>query len=378
MTEDAVVEDRGETVEWLELFFDLVVVAAVAVLTEGLREDPTPGGLGLFVVLYVAIWLSWVSVVLYANVARDRTRVSPVVYSMFLVAVMAASAPGHFERRANLFAAAFLLVRAVAARGSLSTGRILTSWPLLQLGGLATPWIVAMWVEAPAKYGLWALGLGVDLFFVLVRGEQPAMEKMQRLRDRMTGRRDRGRRPVPELEVVGVEEEHLDERLGLFMIIVLGEAVSQLVVAASTRPWTPELLRPGVLGFVMLVGLWWLTFSYGFTAAPHTRLAQMPPRFALPMHLATTLGVVCLAAGLGEMVFHPDEELHGLLRWVMCGGVALHFLVTGIGGVAARAPYRWVFGWALPCTLVPLLVASLELGNGPTTLSLLACVAWMV
>ena len=38
--------DAPERIEWLELFFDLVVVAAVAVLTEGLRADATWGGLG--------------------------------------------------------------------------------------------------------------------------------------------------------------------------------------------------------------------------------------------------------------------------------------------------------------------------------------------
>ena len=64
-------------------------------------------------------------------------RGAAVVWSMFLVAVMAASAPAHFERRANLFAGAFLLVRATAARGSMApagscrAGRCCSSaaWP---------------------------------------------------------------------------------------------------------------------------------------------------------------------------------------------------------------------------------------------------------
>ncbi len=352
-------------------------------LTEGLREDPTLGGLGLFALLYGAIWLSWVSVVLYANVAGERTGVSPVVWSMFLVAVMAASAPAHFEARANLFAGAFLLVRATAARGSISTGRVLQGWPLLQLGGLATPWIVAMWVDVPWKYALWAVALLADLATVLLRGGTAVDQQVERLRERMNHGRGRSeRRGEPrgqaDLEVVDVETAHLDERLGLFMIIVLGEAVSQLVLAGATTRWTWEFVGPATLGFLTLVGLWWLTFSYGFTAAPHSRLAQLPPRFALPLHLATTFGVVCLAAGLGEIVFHPDETLTGVVRWVMCSGLALHFLVTGIGGLAAGAPRRWLLGCALPCTLVPLAVAPSGLANGPLVLVLLACVAWAV
>ena len=51
-----------ERFEWLELFFDLVVaVAAVAVLSDALRDDPTRAGLGLFLVTYGALWLAWVA-----------------------------------------------------------------------------------------------------------------------------------------------------------------------------------------------------------------------------------------------------------------------------------------------------------------------------
>jgi low temperature requirement protein LtrA len=126
------------------------VVVAIAVLTDGLREDPTPTGIALFALLYGAIWLSWVSVVMYADVAGEQTRVQTVVWAMFLVAVMAAASPAHFEQRANLFAGAFLLIRAGVAGASMRTGRLLASWPLLQFGGLATPWIIAMWVPSPA------------------------------------------------------------------------------------------------------------------------------------------------------------------------------------------------------------------------------------
>ena len=73
-----------DRVEWLELFFDLVVVAAVAVLSETLREDATYRELGLFLISYAAVWFAWVSVVMYADVAGELTRVRTVIVSMFL------------------------------------------------------------------------------------------------------------------------------------------------------------------------------------------------------------------------------------------------------------------------------------------------------
>ena len=117
MSEPSAVTQAPGRVEWLELFFDLVVVAAVAVLSETLREDATYRELGLFLISYGAVWFAWVSVVMYADVAGELTRVRTVIISRFLLAVMAAAAPGHFEARANAFAAAFVLVRVFAARG---------------------------------------------------------------------------------------------------------------------------------------------------------------------------------------------------------------------------------------------------------------------
>ena len=51
----------------------------------------------------------------------------------------------------------------------------------------------------------------------------------------------------------------------------------------------------------------------------------------------------------------------------MCAGLALHFLVTGIGGIASGAPLRWLLGCALPCTLLPLVVAPSGAANGVVT-----------
>ena len=176
--------ESTSTIEWLELFFDLVVVAAVAVLTEGLREEPTWAGVGLFALLYVGIWFSWVQVVLYAIVAGSATRTRTILVGMFLVAVMAATAPIHFEQRANAFAIAFVVLRVVTSQSSIRTGRILQGWPLLQFGGATLPWIVAIWVDTPWKYVLWALGLGLDLGLVLLRGNSIDDQRLAQIQER--------------------------------------------------------------------------------------------------------------------------------------------------------------------------------------------------
>jgi low temperature requirement protein LtrA len=46
---------------WLELFFDLVVVVAVAQLAHQLEGEPDLRDAGLFVVLFYAVWSVWTS-----------------------------------------------------------------------------------------------------------------------------------------------------------------------------------------------------------------------------------------------------------------------------------------------------------------------------
>lgn len=377
--------EASSRIEWLELFFDLVAVAAIAVLTEGLREDVSWGGSALFALLYTGIWFGWVTVVLYANVAGSATRTRTVMMGMFLVAVMAASAPIHFADRANVFAFGFLGLRLVTSRSALRTGRVLASWPALQLGGAISPWIVAMWLDAPWKYWLWALGLALDLGAALLREERIDQQRLARMQSRLDehherdGRTGREPEPAPRLAVVAIEPEHLQERLGLFVIIVLGEAVTQIVLIAAKSPWTSEFGVDAIAAFLVLAGLWWLTFSYGLFGARTVRLDNLLPGVGLPLHLLTTIGIVALAAGFGTIVERPDLALADGMRWIMCGGLALYFLVMGVTGVIGRAPVRWLLGWALPCTAAPIAiaVAGAALTSRVTLALFLACIAWM-
>jgi len=354
--------DAPERIEWLELFFDLVVVAAVAVLSDALRDDPTWGGLGIFVVTYGAVWFAWVSVVMYTDVAAELTRVRTVIVSMFLLAVMAAASPGHAGHRANAFAGAFLLVRLFAARGSLRTGRLMTSWPLLQFGSFMIPWVISFWVPVPGKYVLWGAAVLFELGLVLVRGDEVGQRAVDQVHQRLGKHRQRGDRradgrELPEFREVDVDREHLDERLGLFMIIVLGEAVAALVLTAARSEWDRAFIASSIASFVLLVLLWLLTFSYGFASAPGVRLGDLAPRFGLPLHLLTTTGILLLGVGLGE-VAATREHLHGLLLWLTCGGLALHALASGVAGLLGGTGRFWLLTCALPTVAFPLVVAA--------------------
>ena len=258
---------------------------------------------------------------------------------------------------------AFVLVRVFAARDSLRTGRLMTAWPLLQFGGFTLPWLVSLAVPPPWKYWLWALGLALDLVSVLLRSEVIRDEDRERL-ERKVGQGDgsrRGRRgggqprDLVGLTEVEVDRDHLEERLGLFVIIVLGESVAALVLTAAQTQWTRDFVGTSIAGFLLLVLLWLLTFSYGFSSAPGVRPGSMPPRFGLPLHLASTLGILLIGVGLGEAVV-VLEPLQGLMLWVIVGGVALHSASSLVAGLLGRAPAFWVWSCAVPALVFPLLL----------------------
>ena len=58
-------EERTST--WLELFFDLCFVVAVAALARGLHDEPNLGGALRFLGLFVPVWWSWMIFTWYAT-----------------------------------------------------------------------------------------------------------------------------------------------------------------------------------------------------------------------------------------------------------------------------------------------------------------------
>lgn len=122
--------------------------------------------------------------------------------------------------------------------------------------------MVSFWVDVPWKYVLWGAALVFELGVVLVRGERVAQHGIDQFHERRekyqraeSGRReDRGeKREFLELHEVGVDREHLDERLGLFVIIVLGESVAALVMNAARSEWDREFVSTSLASFVLLV-----------------------------------------------------------------------------------------------------------------------------
>jgi len=119
--------ERGRKVTWLELFFDLVFVAAVAQAGTHLRDDYSPAGLMRFGLLFVLIWWAWLGHTTFSTRfdTDDVVQRALTALQLFLVAVMAVNATGALDSRDSAgFAAAYSVMRLVLAGQFLRARRV--------------------------------------------------------------------------------------------------------------------------------------------------------------------------------------------------------------------------------------------------------------
>ncbi|WOX19945.1 low temperature requirement protein A [Streptomyces solicathayae] len=330
---------------WLELFFDLVFVAVVAQLSHGLHGDPGWREFAVFLGLYFPPWWMWANLTVSANLFQDdsaRRRVVMLI-AMLCLAVMAAAVPEADGDRAPAYALGYAGTRLVllalwwpATR--YPAPRTLPRWrPLTYCLLSGVLWAGSAAVPAPWRYGMWVALLLAEMVLLLTA-------------------RGRGI-PGP------VHTGHLVERVGLFVIIVLGESVLALITSTD-HTWTAAAGVVAVLGFVLLAALWWSYFDFASTAAERvigaagTREAYLLARDVGGfLHFFVTAAVISMAAGLATAV---EESGHDHLArgavWALAGGLAAYHAAHALIALRFGRPLREVTVWALPGIGIPLLV----------------------
>ncbi|MGW0250006.1 low temperature requirement protein A [Nocardia goodfellowii] len=349
-------ETRERHASWMELFFDLVAVAGVQQLTHLLHDGPSLGDFGLYVLLYLAFWMVWAVIMLYSNIARDHTRVLLMLAAMLGLGVMAAAVAGLPERHATAFAAVYVVVR-IASGWLWGRGKVVVDWPTVEMGAGVLPWVVSLWVPEPWKYWCWALGLAIDLMVMFCISGERLFAGMQDRFDRRLKRMRRVRAfdesRVPKLEALYADPVHLGERLGLYVIIVLGEGVIAVIAAVGEDAWSARVLTLGFAAFVILAALWALTLLYGGVArllgGAETGLSR---RHVMVLHCFLTGAIATIAGGLGLAIGHASGHLTAGIGWSLCGGVAAYFAINALLGLFTHAGWTWSLTWPVPCALI--------------------------
>jgi low temperature requirement protein LtrA len=367
---------------WKELFFDLVVVAGIGQLAHLLHEDTEPSTLGLYAVLYLAFWISWAGFAVYGNIAGDETRTGVLVAAMLGLSVMAASAAGIHGSRAAAFVVAYVALRWFAG-AVVSRGKVLLDWPLAQYGLGALPWLISLWVDAPQRYWLWGLGIVIDLVVLLLassaRTMQDAEERLERAQSSRRGRSRSGETLV--LQGTHADEEHLAERLGLFVIIVLGEGLILIIDAASdSAQWDRGTAVVALGAFALLASVWTAGLLHGTAGIPQLKPHLVAPRIVMLLHALLTGALAALAAALGVAVEHTHEHLPFEYRALLCGAVAAYCALGVVTALLVGTSRTWLLARGIPTVVVPVALLLLwpDLPVGALVWLLVGVVFWLV
>ena len=348
---------------WLELFFDLCFVAAVAALAAGLHHDPDAGGVLAFAGLFVPVWWAWMGYTWYASAFDNDDTVFRVAWlgAMLLVIALASQVPAVTEGRGTGFALAYGLLQALLAllffraRRHEDAARAFAARYGTGDAIGAVIWLASAAVPPPLQYVLWGAGMVVLM-------------------------------ATPPLAVVAYHGKafnaaHIAERYGLFTLIVLGESVVAVAAALGGEAG----LRGGLaaaLGFGVAACLWWVYFgSVRWSSLTRDSLLRSftwgyGHLFVFAGVAATAVGVhltVDAASGGGHMTAAGYWIYAGGLVAVLVALVAIHFVtvmcwdalaglrLAAAAALAALAAVAARLGplWFSVCALVVLLALAI-------------------
>jgi len=306
---------------WLELFYDLVFVAAIVVMSTTYSNYAGVDGVIWLALVFSLMWFTWLSTTMLFGAGLVTTFWTRTLLLAQMVLVLTVAIASDYSRADStravgpLFAAVLvslaLLIRAarrttprlgVAYRGSV-VRCLLAAAVFVAVAFIGWPW----WYPL-----VWVGGL---LLFVL-----PTTAAQRRL---------------------PMDSHHTVHRFGEFTIIMLGEVFVKLGITASQEPLDEIDLFALPLATAVVFGVWWLYFTdvptAGLSQHPGRRLAWVHLHF--PMHLGLIATAVALAHTLGTGHGSSDHggSTIGSIQYIVIP-VAVILVSIGLIGRYGGAP----------------------------------------
>lgn len=319
--------DRHAT--WLELFFDLVFVLAIAELSHLLHHDLTWTGIASFAALFVPVWWLWIDFSYFADQFDVEQGVYRIIMlsTMFCLIVMALTIPLALESGSAKFAAAYAILRLiitflyVQAWRFVPPSRALTKRYVISFSISLLLWALSIVVPEPARFWLWVIALSIEI----------------------------SNGPVTYLTVHDIpsQNSHMDERFGLFTIIALGEAIVAVAAGVAETSWEMPSILTGAGGFLIAVSFWWMYFERADESAINQalqggKLALLRSFVYGYAHVFAFMGIAMTSVGIQVAIETTAKQAFTTEAVaVLCGGIAI-FLI----GVTALQ-------WASPSSLPP-------------------------
>ena len=331
--------DGHRQATWIELFFDLIFVVAVAQLATLLLDDVSWWRGMVYAVTYMAVWNSWASATFYANRfdSDDLSQRLITFAQMLTVAGMAASVA---ESAAIPFAISIALFRLLTA---ISYARVSKAIPseaalanhmVIVSSVIAAIWAASVFVDGRARIVVWVFAIGLEIGIRWLR----------------SSRKRRGS--------IAIQMNHLVERFGLFTIIVLGETVLAVVVGVAHAHWEATAVIFAAIGMTISFSLWWIYFE-GVVGTPLRNLGGIRPLVWVYSQAVLVMSITAVGIGLEVAIFTElGESLGAPHTIVLVGSLALALMSIAVVLASEATPEDRTWGLLarLPAILLVLLM----------------------
>ena len=298
-------------VTWLELFYDLLFVAAVSKASHVLVH--VDHGLipieylTKFVLIFIPIWWAWAGQTLFMNrfgqdIVKHRIY---LILQLFFVLIMTASLSVDFDQYYISFLAGYAGLRSMTAFQYLSvrhmehghrqaTARYLGTYFWL---GIAIS-CCSLFFDSWLRYTVLYAGIIADILVPII-----------------------GRKI---LKKTSVNTHHLLERFSLFTLILLGESVISILAVLQDSVWNWRSILFAAITFVLIIAMWWQYFDNVEKKVDKTK--QTAGQTIIYGHLFIFLSMSMLAASI-QLLFLEQLNYIFMLIFIY-GSVFLYFLST--------------------------------------------------
>ncbi|MGE5702829.1 MAG: low temperature requirement protein A [Clostridia bacterium] len=300
-------------VTWLELFYDLLFVAAVATTTQVLLRveegSIRPEYFVKFVLMFVPIWWAWTGQTLFINrFGQDflHQRFSMIVQMLFVL-IMTSSLSVDFDQYYVSFLIGYIGLRAITAIQYLvvesneegdrkKVARFLGTRFWIGLVVSCFSIFFDTWV----RYAVLYAGIIVDIVVPFF------------------GRKYLVKAPP--------NTPHLIERFASLTIILFGESVVSALSVLQPQKGDWYSIAFSMISFILVIAMWWQYFDNGETKINKT--IRTSGQTIIYGHLFILMAMSMIAASIKLLYLHEVRYL--LLVYFVFGSVLLYFIATWI------------------------------------------------
>jgi low temperature requirement protein LtrA len=309
---------------WLELFYDLVFVVTISQLSHYLFHEITLSNFFQFLFLFIPVWWSWVGTAFFATrfYSDDVKHRILLLLQMGGAGAMAVNISGAFSNTFSGFALSYAFMRLILVIEYVRVFRATTTHitskslpnPLIKryivgFSIAAIIWLISAFVPiTEARFVLWVIGLIIDFATPITAGKLHS-------------------RFAPDIS-------HLPERMGLFTLIVLGEAIAGIITGMTDQVWNIYSVVVASLGLCVSFSLWWLYFDSSGRLPIH--ILKEKGNIAiyyiwLYTHFPLVVAITAVGVGIRRLL---SSDQHSALAnsdlWLICGSVSMSLISQGI------------------------------------------------